>query len=138
MLLRTKESTIGKFSISRNVRVLQAASIVTIIGGYPLLKSFYKRFMKNVPTDADILLKLTAVSFTLLRESNKGVFVLLMKSLSDYIKYSAMIQCQKTLRNIKGNFINMVLRLNGEKEELVTVDMLSKGDIIKVSRENLF
>lgn len=134
IFLKTKQSTVGKFSISRNIRVLQVASIVTIIGGYPLLKGFYKNFMKHVPTDADILLKLTAVSFTLLRESNKGVFVLFMKSLSDYIKYSAMLQCQKTIKNIKGNFIDMVLKRDGAKEEFVSLEMLSKGDVIHVKK----
>ncbi|MCX7904080.1 MAG: HAD-IC family P-type ATPase [Caloramator sp.] len=134
ILFRVKQAYYGKFSISRNVRVLQAAAIVTIVGGYPLLKSLYKKFAKHMPTDADILLKLTALSFTLMRESNKGVFVLLLKAFNDYIKYASIVECQRKVRNNRQNIINTAWLITEQGEILVDVSALEKDDIIIVHK----
>jgi P-type E1-E2 ATPase len=94
---KIKSSLYGKFSLSCSVKVLQVASAVTIIGGYPLIKSLYKKFAKNIPTDSEILLNLSALTFTLMRESSKGVLVLVLKALSDYIEYSAEAEGERFL-----------------------------------------
>jgi cation-transporting P-type ATPase C len=135
LLLKLKHSTLGKFSISRNIAVLEAASAVTIIGGYPLLKNMYKKYSNYVPTDADILLKLTAASFTILRESTKGVFVLILKYLSDYIKYSAEVECLRTLNSGMGKTTGMIwLVLDNNEEVLVPVDTLNIGDMVNIHK----
>ena len=71
ILFKVKQYRYGKFLLSRNLRVLEIAALVTIIGGYPLIKGLYKRFAKKIPADSDLLLKLSAASLTLMRESNK-------------------------------------------------------------------
>lgn len=135
LVLKIKHATVGKFSISRNVGVLKAASAVTIIGGYPLLKKLYKKFGRSVPTDADILLKLSAASFTLLRESDKGVFVLVLKNLSDYIKHSAEVQCLHTLNAGMGKTSGMAwLVLDNNEEILVSANALKSGDNIRIHK----
>ena len=135
LLLKLKHSVFGKFSVGANVAVLEVASAVTIIGGYPLLKKFYKRFSKNLPTDADILLNLTAISFTILRESSKGVFVLILKNLSDYIKYSSEVECIRALNAGMGKTSGMAWLILGEKQEvLVPINTLSIGDIVYVHK----
>lgn len=129
--LKVKNSIYGKFALSTNMGVLQAASAITIIGGYPLLKSFYKKFLKNIPTDSDILLSLTAVSFTLLRESSKGVLLLLLKALNDYIKYSADAQCQRLLTQSMNKTSEMAWLVSASGQEiLVSIDALKINDMI--------
>ncbi|MBC7958403.1 MAG: cation-translocating P-type ATPase, partial [Vallitaleaceae bacterium] len=135
LFLKLKHATVGKFSISRNIALLEIASAVTIIGGYPLLKRFYKNCSKNMPTDADLLLKLTATAFTLLRESTKGVFVLILKYLSDYIKYAAEVECMRTLNDSMGKTSGMAwLLLPDHQEVLVPVDGLKIGDLVVVHK----
>lgn len=138
LFLKFKHASFGKFSLSRSLGVLEVASAVTIIGGYPLLKQYYKRFSKTLPTDADLLLKLTATSFTILRESSKGVFVLVLKYLGDYIKYSAEVECLKTLNSTMGKTAGMAwMILPNNEEVLVSVDSLNPGDIIAIHKGEL-
>lgn len=133
LLFKVKQSMFGKFSISRNIRVLEVASLVTIIGGYPLIKGLYKKLTKKVPADSDILLKLSAVSLTLLRESTKGVLVLLLKELADYAKYSADIECMRTLRKNMSETTGMAyLVMDKNQEILVPVKDLCMEDVVAV------
>ncbi|MDR3597419.1 HAD-IC family P-type ATPase [Clostridium sp.] len=131
LLLKIKNSTYGKFPLSRNLTVLKVASVVTIIGGYPLIKKLYKKFTKTLPTNEDILLELTALSFTIIRESSKGVLVLILKSLNDYIKYSAEIESRKALLDSYDLNYKMAWTdsLNGDKI-LVSTDALKIGDYV--------
>lgn len=131
LLLKIKGSTYGKFPISRNLNVLKVASIVTIIGGYPLIKRLYKKFGKNAPTDADVLLELTALSFTILRESSIGIFVVMLKALNDYIKFSAEVESRKALLDTYGDNFKMAWTKSSEGTDiLVPVDKLKIGDYI--------
>jgi cation transport ATPase len=86
---KVKQALNGKFSFSSSVTVLKVASIVTIIGGYPLLKKLYSSLFKSLPVNSDLLYYTVALSSTLMRESSKGVFVLMLKHLNDFKKYSA-------------------------------------------------
>lgn len=130
---KIKNSFYGKFSISSNVKVLQVASAITIIGGYPLIKSLYKRFAKNIPTDSDILLNLIALSFTLMRESSKGVFVLMLKEMNDYIKYSAEAEGERLMNQRMKNTSGMAwLNRSPNEEILIPLEKLKIGDTIAV------
>lgn len=130
---KIKENFHGKFSFSTNIKVLEVASAVTIIGGYPLLKAFYKKFTKHVPTDTDILLKATALSLIIMRENSKGIFVLFLKSLSEYIKLSAEVNCIRQLsQSTRKNAGTTWLISNNNKEFLVPVETLNIGDTIHI------
>jgi cation-transporting P-type ATPase C len=132
---KIKQSMYGKFSLSRNLRILEAASIVTVVGGYPLLKKIYKRFSKHMPTDSDILLKLSALSFTIMRESTKGIFVLFLKNVADYIKYSADSECMRLFNQSLASNMGLVRLLNDNNEEiLISSSSLNTGDKIKVMK----
>ncbi|NPV90870.1 MAG: cation-translocating P-type ATPase [Firmicutes bacterium] len=133
LFFKVKQSLYGKFSLAKNVKVLQVASAVTIVGGYPLLKGLYRRLARNVPSDSDILLSLTALSLTIMRESAKGVFVLVLKELNDYIKLSAEAQCMRLLNQSLGKTAGMAWRrMDDSREELVGADTLQAGDLIRV------
>ncbi len=97
ILLKIKQGIWGKFWMSSHIKILQMASLVTIVGGYPVLKNLYKKYTHHVLGDADMLLKLIAVSFTLMRESSKGVSVLILKQLNDYVKLAAEVSCEKQM-----------------------------------------
>ncbi|MCX7842148.1 MAG: HAD-IC family P-type ATPase [Clostridia bacterium] len=131
--LKVKHSFFGKFSISSNLRVLQVASAVTLIGGYPLLKRLYKKYSRNIPADSDIILKLAALSLTLLRESSKGVFVIVLKELNDYIKLSADAENSRLLSQSmqRGSGMAWLVKEKGT-EVLVPVESLSIGDEIAI------
>ncbi|MEA4925509.1 MAG: hypothetical protein VB084_09385 [Syntrophomonadaceae bacterium] len=91
LLYKWKQSKFGKFALSRSIPWLQASSLVTILGGYPLLKTYYKKYTRPLPGDSEDQLKQASVFFTLVRESAKGVFVLALKTLNDWLKFSADI-----------------------------------------------
>jgi len=131
LLLKIKGSIYGKSPISRNLNVIKVAATVTIIGGYPLIKRLYKKFAKNVPTDEDILLELTALSFTILRESSRGILVLILKELNDYIKFSAEIESRKALLDSYGDIYKMAWTKSPDGNNiLVSVDTLKIGDYV--------
>lgn len=130
---KLKQTFLGKFTISSNLRVLQTASVITIIGGYPLLKKFYNKFTKHVPGDTDLLLKLSAISLTIIRESTKGISVLFLKYLSDYIKLSAEINCMRELdQNTRKNSGMAWLIRQDNSTILLPVESLNVGDTIYV------
>jgi cation-transporting P-type ATPase C len=137
LLFKVKQAMYGKFYLSRSTRVLEVASLVTIIGGYPILKAIYKKITKRVPADSEILLKLAAVSLTLLRESAKGVFVLVLNAFNDYLKYAADVECMRTLRQSMGETSGMAYLLKDGREILVPADELHAGDMIAVHQGEL-
>lgn len=131
ILLKIKNSAYGKFPISRNLTVLKIASLVTIIGGYPLIKKLYKKYAKPLPANEDVLLEITALSFTIIRESSKGILVIILKALNDYIKFSAEVESRKALMDSYDVNYKMAWTksLNGEKI-LVSIDTLNVGDFV--------
>ena len=131
--LKIKNSVCGKFALSTNTGVLQAAAAVTIIGGYPLLKGIYKKFSKNIPADSDILLGLAALSFTLARESSKGVLLLMLKAMNDYVKYSADAECQRLLNQSMNKTSETAWLVSSSRREILSgVDALKIDDVISV------
>ena len=129
--LKIKNSLFGKFFLSTNAGVLQAAAAVTIIGGYPLLKNLYRKFAKNIPADSDILLSLMALAFTLTRESSKGVLLLMLKAANDYIKYAADAQCRRLLNQARNQTSEMVWFVASSGQEiLLNADEAAVNDIV--------
>ena len=129
--LEIKSSMFGRFTFSTNARVLKAAAAVTIIGGYPVFKTVYKKMSKRMPADSDIVLSLAALSFTLLRESTKGVLLLMMKAMNDYIKYSADAECMRLLNQSMNKTFGTAWLVSPSKQEvLVNTDSLKAGDVI--------
>ncbi len=133
LLLKIKEAHFGKFPVSRNLNVLKVASIVTIIGGYPLIKKLYKKLTKKVPADTDLLLELSALAFTIVRESSKGILVLVLKALDDYIKLYAEAENRKALLDSYEKNFKMAWIKSLEGDVLVSVDSLKMGDYIYVN-----
>lgn len=129
--LKIKNSMYGKFFLSTNVRALQVAASVTIIGGYPLFKGNYKKFFKNTPANPDMLLNLSALSLTLARESFKGVLLLMLKAMNDYIKYSADVECQRLLNQSMNKTSKMAWLVSSSRQEiLISIKSLKTGDTI--------
>lgn len=133
ILFKLKQSKYGKFALSKNVTLLQIASAATIIGGYPLVKSLYKKLTKQVPADSDILLKLTALSLTIIRESAKGVLVLALKELNDYLKYAADVSIHDIITKKITNPPGTAWVKNNNEFQLMSINELKPGDIIKVN-----
>jgi cation-transporting P-type ATPase C len=135
LLFKVKQSLFGKFFISSSIGMLGAASAVTIIGGYPLLKNFYKRFTKHIHHDSELLLKLAAVSFSILRESTEGLFLIVLIDFTNYIKLSADLKCQRLLKNsmVKPPNTAWIITNNGD-EMLIPVKSLNIGDTVCIHR----
>lgn len=129
--LKIKNSLFGKFFLSTNAKYLQAAAAVTIIGGYPLLKNLYCKLVKKIPADSDILLSLAALTFTITRESSKGVLVLMLKSTNDFIKYASEAECQRLLNQSMSRTSGMAWLITSSNQELlISTDELAVNDII--------
>jgi manganese/zinc-transporting P-type ATPase C len=133
LLFKAKYFTFGKFSISRSVRILRLAAVISIIGGYPLFKKLVKNMTKGFVSDYDFLLNLTAISLTLFRESDKGVLLLVLKHLNDYIRLASEAECRRILNQNLGNFAGLARIYNAcGQEALIPVEQLCEGDIIHV------
>ena len=135
LILKAKQSIFGKFFLSTNMAVLEVASAATLIGGYPVLKRLYERFSKHVPTDSQILLRLTVVSFAILRESSKSIAVLVLNSLNDFIRYSSDVKCQSLMNKSMTASPGMAWIISADNVEVLTpVKVLSIHDIIIVHK----
>jgi cation transport ATPase len=100
LLLRLKTLAFGKFSLRRNMYLIYLVSALALIRGYPLLKRLNK-LVQCFYGDAEALLEFTALILTLVRESERGVLVLLFKNINDYIMLSADCNCRRTLLKYK-------------------------------------
>ncbi len=131
--LKIKHHFFGKFILSASPGVLHVACVATIIAGYPAVKKLYKELTKDRLSDSDALLTVASMSLTILRESSKGVFVLFLKALNDYIKLSADVEGLCLLNRSLGKTAGMAWIRTGEGQEtLVPVESLQPGDIISV------
>jgi len=133
LALKTKHLFFGKSFLSRNVPALQAASIVTILGGYPMLRSMFARLTHRLPVNPDTALSLSGLSLTLGRESTKGVLLLMFKALNDYIKASADAACQRLLEQSRRGASDIAWRVAPAGQEmLVSVWSLKMHDTVAV------
>jgi manganese-transporting P-type ATPase C len=132
LLFRLK-TPLSRISLGRNLPVLEVASAVTIIGGYPHLRKLFRKSSQHSSADSDILLDLLALTLTLVRQSSNGVLVLALKELNEFIKFSAdaegqRLLSQSMLKNHKMAWVDEEPML----ERLVPADSLQVGDIIIV------
>ncbi|MGB4440351.1 MAG: HAD-IC family P-type ATPase [Sedimentibacter sp.] len=128
ILYKVKQHFFGKFFINRNLPVLQAAALVTLIKGYPQLKNTYNKIMTHFPTDADKLLLVTGTLLTLSREGNKGTMLLFLKAFTDALQFFSKLQIERTLieNNIGDN--SFVWYNHNEKEFLIPLKSLEQDD----------
>ena len=132
-LYKWKQAKFGKFALSQSVPWLQVSSLVTIIGGYPLLKGYYKKCTRELPGDSEDLLKQSAVFFTLARESAKGVFMLALKTLNDFIKFSADINNHSQWQRGQGDVCRLYIAADPHSPKMLTADKLQMGDTLLLS-----
>lgn len=135
ILFKLKKTLLGNFVFSRNIRLLFAASVITIIGGYPLLRRPVKNLSKRTPIISEFILRLTIIALILLREDGIGCLILGLKSLNDYIKYSADVECYRLFNKSMRKGTGMACIEDSEGNELlIPVNYLRKGDIISINK----
>ena len=138
IFFKTKQISFGKFSLSRNVLVFELASLVTIIGGYPLLKKIFKQTTRSISLDSEIILNMVAISFTISRESSKGVLVLVLKHMNNYIKLASDASCMRTLDCNMSRTSGMAWLIRDNQQEILqNVKNLKIGDIIAIHKGEL-
>jgi len=138
IFFKTKQVSFGKFSLSRNVLVLELASLVTIIGGYPLFKKLFKQSTKSISSESEIILNMIAISFTISRESSKGILVLVLKYMNNYIKFASDASCMRTLNCNMSRTSGMAWLIQDNKQEILqNVKNLKHGDIIAIHKGEL-
>jgi len=138
ILFKRKQISFGKFSLSRNVLVFELASLVTIIGGYPLFKKIFKQSTNSISSNSEIILNLMAISFTISRESSKGILVLVLKHMNNYIKLASDAACMRTLNCNMSRTSGMAWLIRDNQQEILqTVKNLKLEDIIVVHKGEL-
>lgn len=133
LLFKSKILIFGRFSFSRNIRFLQIASGITILGGYPIFQRMYGKVTQKISTLSESILKITAFSLLFLREDGLGAFILTLKYLNDYIKFSSDSESLKLFSKSisKNSDMTWVCCFDGQ-EILVPINSLKPGDIINV------
>jgi len=138
IFFKTKQISFGKFTLSRNVLIFELASLVTIIGGYPLFRKVFKQSTKSISSDSEIILNMAAISFTISRESSKGVLVLVLKHMNNYIKLASDASCMRTLNCNMSRTSGMAwLIIDNKQEILQNVKNLKPQDIIVIHKGEL-
>ena len=138
IFFKTKQISFGKFSLSRNVLVFELASLVTIIGGYPLFKKLYKKSTQCISSESEIILNMIAISFTISRESSKGVLVLVLKHMNNYIKLASDASAMRTLNCNMSRTSGMAWLIRDNKQEILrNVNNLKIGDLISIHKGEL-
>ena len=134
LLFKLKTSIFGRFSISRNVRLLIAASAITTIEGYPLLRRLFKGISSKTPIFSDILLKVTAMALIFLREDGTGCLLLCLKYMNDYLRYATEVEYLKLINQTILDNSYMVRTTTKEGLELfIPTSSLRIGDIINLN-----
>lgn len=132
-LFKFKTYLFGQFSISRNIRLLTVASAITIIEGYPTLKRFLSNLPIKSPVLSDFLLKITAMALIFLREDATGCFLLSLKYLNDYLRYSTEVEYLRMINQSIDKNSNMVRLESTDGIELLTpISSLEIGDVVSL------
>lgn len=129
-IFKVKQYFFGKFYFSRSLPILQLAAIVTIIKGYPSIKRIYKKLLRYFPTNEDKLLLVIGMFFTFIREGNKGTSLLFLKAFTDAIEAYTRLENKKLLLENSNNPLNLMWYENSNKEYLIPLNALEKGDIV--------
>ena len=138
IFFKTKQISFGKFSLSRNVLVFELASLVTIIGGYPLFRKLFKQSTRSISSQSEVILNIVAISFTLSRESSKGVLVLVLKHMNNYIKLASDASCMRTLNCNMSRTSGMAWLIRDNQQEILqNVKNLKLEDIIVIHKGEL-
>ena len=138
ILFKTKQISFGKFSLSRNLLIFELASLITIIGGYPLFKKIFKKSTQSITAQPDMILNMSAITFTLSRESSKGVLVLVLKHLNNYIKLASDAACMRALNSNMSRTSGMAWLIGDNQQEILqNVNSLKLGDIIVIHKGEL-
>ncbi len=135
LLYKWKQAKFGKFALSRSIPWLQASSLVTIVGGYPLLKTCYKKYTGQLPGNSEDQLKQASVFFTLVRESAKGVFVLALKTLNDWLKFSADINNSRQWQ--QGDGCRFYIVEEQDSGKMLHAAQLQKGAVLTLAAGQL-
>ncbi|WP_446899195.1 HAD-IC family P-type ATPase [Clostridium sp. LBM24168] len=135
IFFKTKQLIFGKFFLSGSLALVEAASIIAIVGGYSMLRNVYNRLAGRIYPHPDVLLKLTGLILTISRESTEGLFLILLTDFTDYIKTSADLKCQYILRKsiVRPPGTAWMSAENGD-EVLTLVKSLEVGDTILVHK----
>jgi cation-transporting P-type ATPase C len=91
-----------------------------------------------MPYDSELLFKLTAISFTILRESTEGIFLIALIDFTNYVKLSADLKCQRLLQNSLIQPPNTAWIITSTGNELLSaVHSLQIGDIIFIHKNEV-
>lgn len=133
LFFKIKQLVFGKFFLSGSLAMVEAASLVAVIGGYSLLRNAYNRFTRRLYPHPDVFLKLISLILTISRESTEGLFLILLIDFTDYIKASADLKCQCLLKKSIVKPPNTAWIVTGDNNEMLTsIKSLEVGDTVLV------
>ena len=103
-----------------------------------MLKKIFKQSTHSISPNSEMILNLVAISFTLSRESSKGVLVLVLKHMNNYIKLASDAACMRTLNCNMSRTSGMAwLIRDNQQEALQSVKSLKLEDIIVIHKGEL-
>lgn len=133
--LQIKQPTYGKNPIGRSIWVLMVVAVIDIISGYPKLKNTVDKTSKKISIDVNSILVFLGVVLTIARESNEGVFALVLKSLNDYIKHGTDLESNKILSQSSHENSGFVWVEQKDKTSiLLSLDRIELGDVVLVKQ----
>ncbi len=130
VIYKIKQHYFGKFFINRNFPVLLAASMITLIKGYPQLKNAYQKVMKHFPSDSDKFILVAGTLLTLSREGNKGTMLLFLKAFTDALQSHSKLQIERMLINNNLNNNSFVWYNRADDEYLLPLKAIEENDIV--------
>ncbi|GAB6099067.1 heavy metal translocating P-type ATPase [Halanaerocella petrolearia] len=129
IIYKLKSFLFGKSIFSSNLTTLVIASVITLIKGYPTLNKIYSKLENYFSMDMNKFLLSLGLIFTLLREG-KGVFLLVLKAITDALHIHSNLQIKSSLLQAKENPEELVWYPHQEEEYLLPLTEVEEEDII--------
>ncbi|MEG6585454.1 heavy metal translocating P-type ATPase [Dendrosporobacter sp. 1207_IL3150] len=127
-----KRLVMGRSLLSTSQRLFNFTAIVTIVAGYPVLRSGIANLVEKRRVNNDLLISVASLILLAMRENIAGLSVLWLVQLSGLFNYIMHARSRRAVREILIGKQSKVVLANNEGYQQVDTSDLSIGDIIVV------
>lgn len=124
-----KRVMVGRSPLAASAGVLNMATLVTLISGYPILKDGLEHLSKKKQINSDLLIFATTLILLMMRESITGLSILWLVHLSHLYRHLMQARTHSAIRRMLVD--PQYVRLSqGEQTEKVTARDIKAGDVL--------
>lgn len=130
--LAAKRAVVGRGALAASPQVFNLAAFLTIISGYPVLRSGVKALIWDKRINHDLALFIATLTLLALRESLVGLSVMWVVHLTNLFRYSMQNRARRNVQKLLGGKQQTVLRLTAKERSRALCSELAAGDIVVI------